>query len=886
MTLNQDHQRASFLKPYLIECGYNRARLIEHVEVTNGRRVSLVAFAHAPFDSRSACIAVIDTEANVVDYRSVGAPIVFVATADGWQVWKQAVGGPTLLEPALSLSKLNGFFKKYKNDLAPEAVYRAKTWARFDKTFQLGFVDLGLMPLVEEEAGKKLSELVERIVISTKENLGWDVISQEQAQWLVKSNFWLLAAKILKDKGVPTFADLNLEFIEDVYKRVAHHYGAHIPLTSQSAKRLRALAGSAYEISRFSHLGIVSTDALAYLYENALITKKTRAQFGTHSTPTYLVDYIVGKLRPWIEKIPTNQRQVFEPACGHAPFLLAALRLLGDLEAESVSTPRNRHQYFQQRLHGIDFDEFAVEIARLSLTLGDVPNRNGWDVQVANMFNGNLLAQRSSESNIILSNPPFQSFSSSQGDSSGEAPIGTKLINKAGEMLWQVVTSMKPGAVIGVVVPQGILQSVNAKPLRKFIATHFDIDEICLLPDKVFRASGAESAVLLGRRLQPNMPRSRATIYRHVRDRDVKDFKKSYSATVEYNVPPSRFSEQHGWSFFIPDLEDVWEFCRPLPRLIHLARIGKGFEFIPKENPAFPKGATTVSREKKEGFVEGWAKLDPHLQTHQLPMPFWLNLNLVLTSRIGTSSGIPQVLLNYTRVSREPWRLKAFIDREGLPFTTRFVAIRPRDTGIPLEVLWSLCNSPLANAFSYTHTAKREAGLLLKDMPVPDLSNKSLKPLLEAVHRYLEATSAAEGILTSVENPEVLKALHLRIDAEVLRLYELPAHLEMQVLKLFSGTRRRGVPFVQNEYLPQTASWPLSLHDFLAISLDWNKTNTRRSRLILKKANNNISQSEMHELNDLQRLTDARIKVFAPLPLNQLEMVRAELKRRRLWEED
>jgi hypothetical protein len=292
MALNQDYLRATYLKPYLIDCGYNQEGLIEDVEVTNGRHVSLVAFAHAPYDSRSACIAVIDQapdkEISVTDYLSAGAPIVFVPMVDGWQVWKQEVPRPTLLEPSLLPSKLNGFFKRYKNELAPEAIYRAKTWARFDKSYQLGFVDVGLMPLVEEEAGKKLSELVERVVISTRENLGWREFSQEQAQWLVKSTFWLLAAKILKDKGVPAFANLQLDSIEDVYTRVSRHYGANIPLAIQSAKRLRALTESAYEISRFSHLGIVSTDALAYLYENALITKETRAQFGTHSTPTYL----------------------------------------------------------------------------------------------------------------------------------------------------------------------------------------------------------------------------------------------------------------------------------------------------------------------------------------------------------------------------------------------------------------------------------------------------------------------------------------------------------------------------------------------------------------------------------------------------------------------
>ena len=52
---------------------------------------------------------------------------------------------------------------------------------------------------------------------------------------------------------------------------------------------------------------------------------------GTHSTPSYLVDYIVGRLAPWIEQLDQDKRSVFEPACGPGAFLIAAIRLLTSL---------------------------------------------------------------------------------------------------------------------------------------------------------------------------------------------------------------------------------------------------------------------------------------------------------------------------------------------------------------------------------------------------------------------------------------------------------------------------------------------------------------------------------------------------------------------------
>ncbi len=77
-----------------------------------------------------------------------------------------------------------------------------------------------------------------------------------------------------------------------------------------------------------------------------------------------------------------SARNVFEPACGHGAFLVSAMRLLVELSPESERTPDRRGPYLRKRLHGIDVDAFALELARLSLTLTDIPNPNGWDLEV------------------------------------------------------------------------------------------------------------------------------------------------------------------------------------------------------------------------------------------------------------------------------------------------------------------------------------------------------------------------------------------------------------------------------------------------------------------------------------------------------------------------
>ncbi len=810
---------------------------------------------------------------------------MFVHLPDQWQLWKQSTTRPQLIRRILP-QELPSFFREQKTELAPDSVYRAKTWARLDKSYQLDFVDVGLLPLVEEEAGRKLAGLIERVVVRTGENLGWKELSQQQGQWLLESNFRLLAAKILKDKNVPTFVALDLDNLSDVFARVAQHYDATAPMPATTKPQIRALKESAQEISRFSHLGLVSTDALAYLYENALITKEIRAVLGTHSTPPYLVDYIVGKLRPWIEEIPDAQRHVFEPACGHAAFLLAAVQLLSDLLPEGMSSPSKRRQYLRTRLHGCDVDSFALEIARLRLTLADVPNSNGWDLQPADMFIGDILARHSHEAHIILANPPFSNFSSSERQEAASNSRDAIHVNKAAEVLHRITVNMQPGAVFGVVLPQGLLHDKNAASLRQFLVTNFEMREICLLPDKVFTFSGAESTVLLGRRLQPGRRNRSPILYRQVREPDIENFKKTYEATWDSEVQSSRFSAANQWNFFVPDLEEVWKFCPELPQFGSIADIGQGFQFRSRSDPQFPEQSLTETSEQRDGLVEGFVRLRETLQTHRQPDVSWLNLHpsIIRRSGLGTTIGVPQILLNYAPVSREPWRLKAFLDKDGHAVTSRFLVIRPQDQRWPLEALWGICNSPFANAYAYAFSTKRDvlAGLM-RNMPIPDINLADVAPLVKAVRAYLNAVSALESGEGSPEALDKLKILHWRIDAEVLRLYGLPSHLERQLLDLFSGVKRRGVPFEQKEYFPKGFTELSTLRELLAVTADWEQTNERRAQLIEKQVKRNILAGEKQELQELQRLADARIRLLAPLPIQQLEIVREELKRRGIW---
>jgi len=668
------------------------------------------------------------------------------------------------------------------------------------------------MPLVEGEIGKALSNLVERVILEIRNHLKPQEMTAILSRWLFQSAFWLLAAKILRDKNVPTFRALDSVDIDEVFSHVATHYGtsSYQPIHGQQARE--ALTAAAHSFSQFSHLGHVTTESLSYVYENTLISKAMRVQLGIHSTPSYLVDYIVWRLAPWIEEIVPERRHVVEPACGYPAFLVSAMRLLKDLHPVSAS-----QQYLRQHLHGIDIDDFAIELARLALTLADIPNPDGWDVRQDDMFMSDTLERLADKAMVLLANPPFENFKQTDRDHYARQGVIHTYLNKTAELLHRVLHRLHPGAVFGVVIPQGLLQSKNTSDLRALIAREFEIAEICLFPDKIFMFSDMESAVLLGRKLsQPGKVVGRVR-YRRVREPDTERFKRFYTATTERWLPQTRFIASAHTSFQVPELEEVWEWCRHLPPLARFVEIDKGLEYKGKDLPA---DAQTISHFHFPGAVRGFARMTSDLRIDSQPPEIWMSVDPMVISRprTGTTTGVPQILLNYARVSRLPWRLKAIIDREGHAVTSRFLTLSPLTESCPLEFLWGLCNSPFANAYVYTHTEKRDVLTgMIRAMPVPHTSDSKIQRVVEAVHKYFEvvAPSEREGLTPAFDQNTACRLLQ-HVDAEILRLYGLPPRLERQLLDLFSGFKRRGVPFNFSRYFPEDFEPYFPLHVYLS----------------------------------------------------------------------
>ncbi|MEN6536022.1 MAG: DNA methyltransferase, partial [Bryobacteraceae bacterium] len=381
------------LRPLIEECGYSGKRLGTEFRVGDDV-FPLVGFASKPWDFDSACIAVTAASDNSEDAvkacRQLGAPVVWVCRNGTVEWWTQHSTTPTLFD-SRPVDQFDTLIREHRADLLPESVYRAKVLGRMPGAKQLDFVDVGLMPLLRAEAGEKLGTLVEDMTRATLQGLGRSNPSKAILRDVFTRVFRLLAGKILKDKNVGDFGKIDLQDIDKVLSAVTKHYNAADGDTRLSPEWRTALKAAGHLVSAYGSVRVVSPESLAYVYEHTLVNKDLRKKLGIHATPPYLVDYIVWQLYDWICDIPQEARHVFEPACGHAPFLLAAMRMLR-LEMQG-ETDRKTHDYLKTHIHGIEMDDFALEIARLSLTLADIPNPNGWDLKHGDMYTTNVLAR-------------------------------------------------------------------------------------------------------------------------------------------------------------------------------------------------------------------------------------------------------------------------------------------------------------------------------------------------------------------------------------------------------------------------------------------------------------------------------------------------------------
>jgi hypothetical protein len=763
----------------------------------------------------------------------LAAPVVWVRHNGSVDWWIQKKDKPERFD-SKPVDQFAALVRRHKNKLDPISIYQGRTLARIDPAKQLDFVDAGLLPLRREEAGKKLHDMVESMIAATLKAMQRSNPGRDTLRDVFTSVFRMLAGKILKDKGIGDFPSIDLSKPKAVLQAVAAHYDTTNTTPAKPASGYDVLKDAATLLASAGSFTVVSPESLAYVYEHTLVTKELRKKLGIHATPPWLVDYMVWQLYDWVREIRAEDRHVFEPACGHAPFLLTMMRLLR-MEMHD-KTDNAVHAYLKDHIHGVEIDDFAREIARLSLTLADIPNPNGWDLQSGDMFASDVLMREAKRCRILLSNPPYEKFKAAEKKRCADAglPVTAK---KAVELVMRTVDKLPAGGVFGLVVPQTVISGPEAKIIREFLLKECEVAEVCRFPGKVFKFAQIETAIILGRRNLPGTSSAMNTVrIRTVGERGMAAFKNNYAVDEDATETQHQLLEHPALELKVPALNEVWERLKENPRVRDVALVGRGIEYKGKE---VRRGKPVVSESKREGFMPGYAGVSRNQEVYAPPPSCWLATDeaLIGNPRQGRATGMPQVLINMGRTSRFRWRIKPLLDEAGLDVKNNFAIVRPTGRSEHALYLWAVLNSPITNAFVASRTMrKHNYEGILGDIPLPLPNQRSIDDVVSAAIAYREAATRRDAEVAtdkkvadsrtnmfapplpnvSVTSEAAVRDSLLNLDAAVLRAYSLPIKLERQLLDYFKGNIRVGVGCTFGDYYPADFKSLVRLHKYIS----------------------------------------------------------------------
>lgn len=760
--------------------GYRREALVRDyafadvLAVDGGTRsVPFAAFTQTPPSYRSAALAVVDqgSESDIETaqaYRSLGAPLLFVIAGEQVSVWQVRAGGPPRRLDQVALADVPALFERNRADWQPDVIHRAKSIGSIDRAYQRDFVDLGLLAAVEGEIHAKLDQLLIDTMQAARRVAGGALSDSRQ---LFRIVFRLLAAKVLQDRQHAYASSWDPADLISVLRAIESYYSLPAVLAGKTAAELAPFAAAWTILRHGISFSNISSEDLAFVYENTFVTPETRKQLGTHSTPRQLAEYAVSRLE--LHRFAPETLTIYEPFAGAGVFLVSALRHLRDL-LPSEWSDLERHQFLVQRLAGDEYDPFACEVATLSLILADYPNQNGWHIRERDLFADGVLADRMRDQAVILCNPPFEAFSLADRDAYGMAQ---QTYSKPVAVL-NAALAARPRA-LAFVLPRPFIQDRQFAEQRRQVEALYRSVELVELPDRIFGAAVTESALLIARDLRSEQSDAIALLSTEVADADRLTFLKTGKVTTQRALERLIGDPPQG-DLWIPSLQTLWAHLARNPVLGKLLEVHRGIEWNYAQDGAW-------SRDAQPGFQRGYSTAR-NLKQYVLPQPVWLDCRAeqLRGNAIDRPWDRPKLMANAGRLSRGPWRIAATPDHSGLVGSQQWFGMWPREEASDgdLAALAAIVNGPVANAYLAVHSpAKGTRISAVNAIPMP----ASLPDVGELVASYRQLLTGTELL---GDRDARLRELMIEIDARVLASYDLPLRLESDLLEYFGPAER------------------------------------------------------------------------------------------------
>ncbi|MDX4063699.1 N-6 DNA methylase [Aliarcobacter skirrowii] len=396
-------------------------------------------------------------------------------------------------------------------------------------------------------------------------------------------------------------------------------------------------------LSNYDFASEISVNILGHIFEQSLTdleelqanidnvnfdkTKSKRKKDGVFYTPEYITRYIVentlGKMcsekreelkiveitPPSNPKKLTKQEQqtkenlqeyknwllnlkILDPACGSGAFLNQALEylisehknlqndlaLMGDLFASYMV----EEEILEHNLYGVDINEDAVEIAKLSLWLRTAKRGRALTKLADKIVCANSLLEMPFNENsfdVVIGNPPYVVLNP---ELLREYYFVKGNYNTYIAFVEKSLKLLKEKRHLGFIIPNTWFSGDNYSDFRKHIINEFSLDEIIQLPYDIFEAYIDTSIVLISK--------SKSSEYTKCYKYDVRNYQKEIKIENLFSFPNKEWL-RYGKVFLNSKLLKIGEkvlFSKNNVKLGEISNINRGC-LPPKDNEKFDK---------------------------------------------------------------------------------------------------------------------------------------------------------------------------------------------------------------------------------------------------------------------------------------------------------
>ena len=210
---------------------------------------------------------------------------------------------------------------------------------------------------------------------------------------------------------------------------------------------------------------------------------------GQYFTPRALISAIVDVVDPKITET------VADPCCGTAGFLLAAYEHM-----RTQSRDIEKQKFLKNNaLFGADNTSLVVTLASMNLYLHDIGVSKS---PIA--YQDSLIDTSDKMYQVVMTNPPFGTRPQGSVDVSTNRPEFIKTSDNQVNFLQHIMSIVKTGGRVGVVLPDSILTDGDStKKVRDKLLRDFNLHTILRLPTGIFYAGGVKTNVLFFQKGEP-----------------------------------------------------------------------------------------------------------------------------------------------------------------------------------------------------------------------------------------------------------------------------------------------------------------------------------------------------------------------------------------------